>query len=225
MQAIILAAGEGKRMRPLTLETPKPLLKVKGKPIIEYIIESLPTEVDEVIVVVKYLGDQIRSHLGSSFSGRKIIFMEGCGQGTAQDFLLTKDFIQSDHFLVFYGDELPRREDVVNCLKEELSVLVFKSSNPGVHGIVVLNANGTIKSIIEKPENPPSDLAIDGLMVLSPDIFKYEPIISSNKNGEYYLTSLLNQFVKDYDIYPVMSVGLMGDITTPADLDRIEKML
>lgn len=144
MQAIILAAGEGKRMRPLTLDIPKPLLKIKGKPIIEHIFHSLPPGVTEVIVVVKYLGDKIRSHLGSFFAGRKVIFVEGCGQGTAADFLLTKDFVESDRFLVIYGDEIPNHDDVANCLTKDFSLLVFKSDNPTAHGIVILK-DGLVK--------------------------------------------------------------------------------
>lgn len=223
MQAIILAAGEGKRMRPLTLTTPKPLLKVKGKPIIEHIIESMPLEVTEIIIVVRYLGEKIKGYLGDSFGGKRIVYVDGCGEGTARDFLLTKNFVKSNRFLVVYGDELPRREDIVNCLRKELGVLVFKPSNPRANGIVVLNADGTVRSIIEKPKNPRSDLAIDGVMVLDKNIFGYEPV--SNNEGEYYLTSLVDKFAKEYKVYPVMSVGLIGDITTLADLDRVGKML
>lgn len=222
MQAIILVAGEGKRMRPLTLETPKPLIKIKGKPIIEYVIESLPSQVTEVIVVVKYLGDKIRSHLGSSFNGRKIIFVEGCGQGTAVDFLLTKELVKSDRFLVIYGDEIPNPEDVAGCLLKEFSLLVFKSDNPTAHGIVILE-DGLVKGIVEKPDLPPSDVGVDGVMVLGRNIFKYSPV--AGKGGEFYLTSLVDQFVKDHKVDPVMTVGLKGDITTPADISRIEKLL
>ncbi|MEK9166111.1 MAG: sugar phosphate nucleotidyltransferase, partial [Patescibacteria group bacterium] len=59
MKAIILAAGEGRRMRPLTLTTPKPLLEIQGKAIIDYVFDALPEEVEEAVVVVKYLGEKI----------------------------------------------------------------------------------------------------------------------------------------------------------------------
>jgi len=67
-----LAAGEGKRLRPLTLETPKPLLKIKGRPILDYTFSSLPEKISEVILVVGYKGEQIKNYLGDEFSGKKI---------------------------------------------------------------------------------------------------------------------------------------------------------
>ena len=101
MKAIILAAGKGERMKPLTLTTPKPLLKIKDKPVIEYVIEALPPEVDEVIVVIRHLGEKIRQYLGSEFKGRKIFFAEGSDKGSAYSFLATKSFIKICIFLSF----------------------------------------------------------------------------------------------------------------------------
>ncbi len=76
MKAIILAAGRGVRMNLLTVDTPKTLLKVKGKALIDHVFDSLPEEIDEVIVVTKYLGDQIIEHMAGK-SGRKITYVEG----------------------------------------------------------------------------------------------------------------------------------------------------
>ena len=75
MKAVILAAGEGVRMRPLTLERPKPLLEVLGKPLIAYTFEALPDVVDEVIVIVKYKEEMVRAFLGSSFLGKKVTYV------------------------------------------------------------------------------------------------------------------------------------------------------
>src|SRR3989344_4394219 len=126
MKAVILAAGEGTRMRPLTLSTPKPLLKVGGKPIIDYILESLPTEIDEVIIAVKYLGDQIKSHIGAKNLDKKIRYVTGSSLGTAYSFLATKKFLRSERFILVHGDELTDKIDIKNCLSKELSILVFK---------------------------------------------------------------------------------------------------
>lgn len=224
MKTIILAAGEGQRMRPLTLTTPKPLLKIKGKPIIGRIFEALPGEISEVIVVVRYLADQIKSHLGSEFKGWKVTFVEGSDKGTAYSFLAARNHIApGERFLFLYGDELPRPEDIGNCLKHDLSVLVFESVNPRANGIVSLRSDGTISQVIEKPQEPESNLAADGIMVLNGRIFNYQPL--PNERGEYYFTSLLDQFVKDHKVWAVESVGLIGDITTPADLERVAKLV
>lgn len=76
MRAVILAAGEGKRMRPLTEKIPKPMLQVLGRPLLEHIFDSLPDAVDEVILGIGYLGGQIKAHFGSSFGGCKIRYVE-----------------------------------------------------------------------------------------------------------------------------------------------------
>ena len=75
MQAVIMAAGEGRRMRPLTLELPKPLIKVAGKPILEHILDALPPEIDEVILVVGYKADMVKQHFGDSYHGRHIRYV------------------------------------------------------------------------------------------------------------------------------------------------------
>ncbi len=75
MQAVILAAGEGVRMRPLTLTKPKPLLEVLGKPLIRYATEGLPKEVTELIIVLGYRGEQIKAYCGTSFCGRTVTYV------------------------------------------------------------------------------------------------------------------------------------------------------
>ena len=211
-------------MRPLTLTTPKPLLAIKGQPIIEHIFESLPTEITEVVMVVKHLADQFKSYLGNEFKGKKINFVDGSEKkGTACSFLAAEPFIGEERFLFVYGDELPNPEDVKNCLANDLSVLVFKPQKPKANGLVSLRPDGTILEIVEKPEVVKSDLAADGVMVLNSEIFNYSPL--PNTKGEYYFTSLLNQFVKDHKVWPVESPNFIGDISTPADLERVEKLI
>lgn len=223
MKAILLAAGEGQRMRPLTFSEPKPLLKINGKPLIDYIIDSLTPEITEIIIVIRYLGDKIKDHLGNEYKDRRIFYIEGSDKGNAYSFLAAKPFINNERFMFIYADEFPNPKDVSNCLKHDLSVTVFESKNPKAHGLAYLNQDGSIKQIIEKPENPESNLAVDGIMVLNEKIFNYRAI--SHPNGEFYFTSLLDQFVKEHKVWPVKTSGFIGDITTPLDLDRVGKLL
>lgn len=223
MKAIILAAGRGERMSPLTQEIPKPILKVKGKPIVDYIFEALPENVSEVVVVVKYLSHKIKEYLGSEFKGKQVRFVDGSERGTAYSFLATKEFIGDEKFLLLNGDELPRAADIANCLKKDLSVIVFDSHNPRVHGMISLRPDRTIAEIKEKPENWPTNVAAGGIYVLNKKIFDYQP--SPNASGEYYFASLLSQFVKNQKVWAVTSIGFIGDLTTPEDLKRVEKLL
>ena len=222
MKAIILAAGEGIRMRPLTLTIPKPLLKVNGKPIIEYILESFPPQIDEVIIVVKYLGFQIKKHLGNKYRNLKIKYAQGSDKGTAYSFLAAKIYLHNERFLLVYGDEIPDPIDVQNCLAKDLSILTFKTQSPQACGIAYLRKDGTIVKIIEKPQKSKSDLAVDGVIVLNTDIFNYLPQLTK---GEYYFSTLVGSFVRDYPVVPVLARNFIGDITSPHDLMRVRRLL
>jgi UDP-N-acetylglucosamine diphosphorylase / glucose-1-phosphate thymidylyltransferase / UDP-N-acetylgalactosamine diphosphorylase / glucosamine-1-phosphate N-acetyltransferase / galactosamine-1-phosphate N-acetyltransferase len=222
MKAVIIAAGEGRRMRPLTLHIPKPLLKISGKAIIDYAYESLPAEIEEVIVVVKYLSDQIKAHIRKNWSKKKVEFARGSDRGTAFSFLAARKYLHNEKFLFLYGDEVPDPRDVKNCLKKNLSILVFKSTNPRANGIAYLRKNGTIKGIVEKPDDPSSNTAIDGVMVLNTDIFDYMPL---KTRSEYYFSTMIDKFVLEHNVYPVKSISFIGDVTTPKDLRRVGKLI
>lgn len=218
-----MAAGEGKRMRPLTNNTPKPLLRIAGKTILDYIFSALPEEIDEVIIVVRYLGDQIKNYCGSQFYGRRVIYVEGSNLGTAYSFLAAAPHLTNERFLLIYGDEMPKTSDIKACLLHKLSIVCWHVDDPSNHGIARLRDDGTIAEIIEKPKHPSGNMIADGVMVLNSNIFKYQP--EKNANGEFYLSSLLNQFVKQERVMAVVSTKPISGISTPADLERVEKIL
>jgi NDP-sugar pyrophosphorylase family protein len=222
MKVVILAAGEGVRMRPLTLKTPKPLLKVNGKPIIDYVLESLPSEITEVIIAVKYLGSKIKKHVGKKNRGMIIRYVAGSDKGTAYSFMAAKKYLKNERFLFVYGDEIPNPYDVKNCLAKDLSILVFKSQNPQVNGIAYCRKDGTIRKIIEKPKNPKSNLAVNGVMVLNTDIYNYKPTLT---RGEFYFSTMVGLFVNDHKVIPIKAKDFIGNITTPTDLIRAGKIL
>ena len=150
--------------------------------------------------------------------------MEGSDKGTAYSFLAAKDFIEKDErFLFLCSDEFPFRENIDACLMHPLSILVFKSKTPETGGVVEVDDDDFIINIEEKPEKPKTNLVADGLMALDGSIFRYEPF--TNTKGEYYLTSIVAQFIKDQKVKAVCAKKFVGDITTPADLERVEKIL
>lgn len=223
MKAVILAAGEGTRMRPLTLTTPKPLLRVAGKTLLDYIFETLPEEVDEVVIVVKYLGEQIKTHCGEIFHGRRIIYTEGSELGTAYSFLSAKLYLTEDRFLFIYGDEMPAGEDISACLKYPASILCFEVDDPWNHGVADLRPDGTIAGIDEKPSYPKGRLIANGVMVLNKKIFECIPTKGDKK--EFFFSQMVDQFVKKERVYAVKTLRNFGGISTPADLARVESIL
>jgi len=217
MKAVILAAGEGTRMRPLTHTTPKPLLRVNGKPIMEYIFDSLPAEITEVIIATLYLGEQIQSHFGAERNGKKITYVDGSNRGTAYSFLATKKYLNDERFILIQGDELTDEVDINNCLQHELSILTFEPENPSACGMAHLRPDGTIKRIIEKPKKTKSKIAVNGVMVLNTNIFNYTPEITK---GEFYFSVMVDKFARDHKVVPVHLQKTIIGITEPSDIER-----
>lgn len=127
MQVVILAAGKGSRMGVLTKNTPKPLIKILNKPLIDYIFEALPVEIDKCIIVVGYLGHQISSYVGYLYKGRQIHYVEQKYLGTAGGLLSVKSLLQ-DRFLVVNADDI--------YSQQELELLI---GNDATYGIVRRN--------------------------------------------------------------------------------------
>ncbi|MBI5413006.1 nucleotidyltransferase family protein [Candidatus Peregrinibacteria bacterium] len=224
MKAVILAAGNGKRMRPFTLSKPKALLVIGDKTILEYIFDAFTPEIDDVYIVIRYLGNQIRNFVEKKFPDKKIHFVEGSDKGSAYSLLAVKPFIDlEESFMIINGDDLPTKQEVQNCLKYKNCILVCQSDQPESCGIIEFNKNGTIKHILEKPFQPLSKMAVGGIIVVSGKILDYHPK-PSLVNGEFFVTSLLNQYIKDIDVYPVYT-GACRQFSSPEDIKGIEDII
>jgi len=223
MQCVILAAGKGTRLRPLTDTIPKPLVKVLGKPLLDHIVEALPSSVDELIIVTGYLGEQIRVYCGKKFHGRKVTYVQQEEQkGTAHALWLCKDLLKG-RFLFMFADDLHGPNDIARATSYTRSMLTLTTNTPEKFGIVVRHPDGTLAEMIEKPVHAPSNLASTGVMVLDDNIFKYDPYAVETK-GEYYLTDVLRQYAQDYPI-AVVEQQLWIPIGYPEDIEKAERIL
>ncbi len=226
MKAIILAAGEGVRMRPLTENTPKPLLKVGDKTILEQIISRLPEEVDELILVVGYLRQQIIDFCGDEFLGRKVQYVwQENKLGTYHALKICKHLIrEGERFLFLPADDIQGAEGIAECLKYERALIVEETNEPWKFGIIQLNEkDNSVVDIIEKPENPPSNLASTMLFLLDTKIFDYEADL--HPNGEYYHTSALSKMLKDGHKIFVVKSTMWLPIGYPEDIGKAEEEL
>lgn len=223
MKCVILAAGEGRRMLPLTEHTPKPLLKVAGRPIIEHVISALPEEITELVIATGYRGDQIRQFLGKKFLGRDIAYVHQVQRlGTAHALKLCQPHLGSERFLFTNADDLYDPAGIKECLRHDRSLLVAEHGEPERFGVVSMNPDGTVADIIEKPEQPKTRLVSTGFMALDENIFRYQP--DRHKNGEYYLTTMVGKMLTDYPVYAVKT-SWWFPIAFPEHLSLAEKFL
>lgn len=222
MQCVILAAGLGKRMRPLTEDRPKPLVLVCGKPLLHYVVEALPSSVDELIIVVGYKGEMIRTYCGEEFLGRKVSYIEQTEQnGTAKALWLCKDFIKG-RFMLLFADDIHGKGDLARASSFTRSLLVSSVENPEKFGIVVRNPDGTLGLMIEKPAHAPSNCASTGPMVVDEHIFEFPPMKAVQ--GEYYLPEVIERYAAKYPV-AVVEQDIWIPIATPKDIEKAEMLL
>ena len=226
MKAIILAAGEGIRMRPLTNDIPKPMLLLKGKPLLEHIINSLPDNIDELVLVVGYLHNKIHNHFKHHFGRFKIDYLIQSEKGGTYDALkLCSGLLEeSEKFLLMFADDLHGQEGLEICANaKNFCALVSEAEDPKRFGVVETDKGGIIKSFEEKPENPKSNLVSTGVLLLDKSVFKYPA--RQHPNGERYLTDAISQMIQDGHKFEAVRSTFWLPIGYPEDLERAAAFL
>lgn len=207
MKAVVLAAGEGVRLQPITSTRPKHLIKVGGKPILEHCLSALKTSgIDEALIVVHYEADQIRQYFGDGRKlGLKIEYAEQkaiLGTGNA---VSVAELYVKDEFLLVYGDLVFTPEAVKNVInlhqkkKPAATMAVVPVEKPENYGIVELENEIEIKRIIEKPkrEEAPSNLANAGIYVLPTEIFARAKETPASIRGEWEITDAISLLLNE----------------------------
>lgn len=222
MQAVILAAGLGKRMRPLTLLRPKPLIEVAGKPLIGHVLDALPSEIDEIILVVGYKAAMIKERLGDSYKGIRIRYVhQWMAAGTAHALSVARPFV-TGKFLFLNADDIVGAEALAEAVKEPLAILVAHYPHPEKMGVVSVHPDGTLAEIVEKPEHPKSDLVNTGTMILDERLFDYES--PRHESGEYFMTEPVSVMAQDLPI-KVIEQPLWIPVGSPEDISKAEALL
>ncbi len=211
-------------MGELTKNTPKPLLPANGRPFIEYIVDRLPDEIDEVIFIIGHLGEQIQSHFGGLYKGRKIKYVwQKELKGTGPAVWLAKDLIKGK-FLVQYGDDLYPKADLEKLVKNDWAMLVLKQEHLIRGGKVVTNDKGELGDIVESNDHKGEPGILNaGVYVLGPEIFDYELAKVQDKD-EYGLPQTLVIAAKDFPVKIVEATSRIA-ITEPSDIQIAEKNL
>lgn len=231
MKALILAAGLGKRLKPLTSNTPKPLLFVGGKPFLSHTIEALKENgIQDICILTGWKSMKIRDFYGDgSDFGVNLSYMEQKElKGTASAILCSEDCMD-EPFVCINGDVLTSKEDLsklIECYNETKSEVmgIVEVSDASKFGSVLEN-NGVLIDIKEKSDNPPSNLINSGLFVFTPDIFNFIHQTPLSCRGEYEITDTVMMATKEKEIHTVKLSDMWIDIGTPQDLLDANKLL
>jgi bifunctional UDP-N-acetylglucosamine pyrophosphorylase/glucosamine-1-phosphate N-acetyltransferase len=204
MDAVLLAAGLGTRLRPHTLVTPKPLLDVRGRPILDWILGALPARVDRLVVVVQYLAEQVEAYLGRQTHCRDwVVVHQGEPRGTGDALRKCRPHIRSATFLVVNGDDLFGARGLAELAECPAGILAHEVDEPRRFGVLFLKADGTLERLVEKPDLPPPQLANTGAYVFPREVFDID--IGLSPRGEYEITDYVTQLAQRQPFHVVRS--------------------
>ncbi len=225
MQAVILAAGEGTRMRPLTYTKPKVMLPVANKPILQHVVENLAKAgIDEVVLVVGYREETVRRYFGDEFGGVRVRYVRQSRQlGTAHALLSAKHLLD-ERFMMLNGDAIVFESDLKRLVNEENAIAVREVPNPRDFGVVELE-DGLVRQIIEKPEKPPSNLINAGIYVFTREIVDHLKKTPLSVRGEYEITDSITMAIADGMRFRAVRIDEWIDVGYPWDLLKANEAL
>lgn len=222
MKAIILAAWEWSRLRPLTNTTPKPIIKIFGKTIIEHNLESIYKNVSEIIIVVKYKADKIKETIWEEYKWVKIIYKE---QNDEKWTAAAIRWLNSEkNVIIMNWDSIFSKKDLKKILELKwFWALVKKVDTPEKYGIFETDEKWFIKKIIEKPEKFVWDLANVWVYKFSPEIFEIAEKVELSKRWEYEITDAINAFIEENEFKAITLEDDFIDVWYPWDILEANK--
>ncbi len=214
-QAVILAAGEGQRLRPFTVTKPKVMLSIAGKPILQYVVEALAQNgIRQIVMVVGYKREQVFDYFGAGEQfGVNIDYITQEKQvGTAHALAQAKDAVENE-FLILPGDNLIEANTIARFVTmKPNAVLVKRVENPAKYGVVIVDDSNLIKGIMEKPKEAESNIVNTGIYTLTKDIFGF-------LETELDLPNAVNDMIaQGYSIKAEDTAGAWLDVVYPWDI-------
>jgi UDP-N-acetylglucosamine diphosphorylase/glucosamine-1-phosphate N-acetyltransferase len=228
MKAVIIAAGKGTRMGPLTEKRPKAMLPIANRPLLEHIIVAIKAAgIKDFLIVTGYRKENIVDHFGDGRSlGVNIEYIEQQYQkGTADAIAVVRNSI-TERFLVTNGDVLAGIPDIKNILKARGDVVLAakKVAAPQEYGILYVQGNRVVK-IVEKPKKSLSDLANAGIYVFEPSIFDEIDDTNPSPRGEYEITDSIQRLIDSGKVSGYVSLEKWQDIGFPWHLLEANEMM
>lgn len=222
MQAVILAAGRGVRMGSLTENTPKPMVLILGRPLLEWKLSALPESITEVIITVGYLAEQIKEYFGTEWQGKKMTYVEQpVLNGTGGSIHAVKDYLQ-DHVLVTMGDDLYVKEDLENLMKFPYSILGRHTTEAEKFGILKVSDENKLIGVTERPHGQETGFINTGGYMLGKEFFTV-PLVAISET-EYGLPQTLATLSERVTI-PVLTCTDWRPVGCPEDIPKAEEFI
>jgi UDP-N-acetylglucosamine diphosphorylase / glucose-1-phosphate thymidylyltransferase / UDP-N-acetylgalactosamine diphosphorylase / glucosamine-1-phosphate N-acetyltransferase / galactosamine-1-phosphate N-acetyltransferase len=232
-KAVILAAGRGTRMREMTAELPKPMLEVRGKPVLQYIVEGLrDAGVRKFLIVVGYHADVVRNFFrdGARYSIDLEYATQVTQDGTGRVVDLAKDFVANTPFILGYGDILidsANYERIVDLTDDvEAIVSVTRGEDVSKGGAVFVNERMELVDLREKPKpgEPTSPWYNAGLYAFRQSIFEFTVRLKPSPRGEYELTDAIRELAQSGNKVQALELtGDWADVRDPEILARLNR--
>ncbi|MCA9997759.1 MAG: glucose-1-phosphate thymidylyltransferase [Anaerolineales bacterium] len=227
MKGLILSGGTGSRLRPFTYTNAKQLIPVANKPVLFRVIESIrDAGITEIGIVIGGTGDQIREAVGRGGRwGVNITYIEqDAPLGLAHAVKISRDFLGDDRFVMFLGDNVI--EGGISPLIAQFAnsdwnsqIVLTRIKDPRQYGVAELGENGRIIRLVEKPKQPPSDLALVGIYMFDHHIFEAVNAITPSWRGELEITDAIQWLVNsDYAVHPYIHRGWWIDTGKREDM-------
>ena len=231
MKGIILAGGSGSRLHPVTLTVNKQLLPIYDKPMIFYPLSTLMLGgIRDILIITTAEAEAAFTSLlgdGSDLGITLTYAVQDRPNGLAEAFIIGRDFISDDQFTlilgdnIFYGHGLPEQLSRAAGRKSGCSIFAYQVADPQRYGVLVLDRDGKISGIVEKPETPPSNWAVTGLYYFDSKVADIAATIKPSARGELEIVDVL----KDYLNRRALEVKLLGRGYAWLDTGTHETML
>ncbi|MCO8247062.1 MULTISPECIES: bifunctional sugar-1-phosphate nucleotidylyltransferase/acetyltransferase [unclassified Haladaptatus] len=216
MQAIVLAAGEGTRMRPLSASCPKPMLPVAEEPLVAHTARAaVEAGAEELVLVVGYEADTVREYFGAEYAGIPVKYsVQEEQRGTADAVRAAREHIDGP-FAVLNGDNLYDTAAVKQLLSNGPGVGTYRVDDPSNYGVISTDGDRAT-GIVEKPDDPPTDLANTGAYVF-PEEARDWLDVGESERGEFEITDVVERVIEEYDVTAV-EVKRWLDVGRPWEL-------
>lgn len=235
MKGVLLSGGTGSRLRPITHTGPKQLVPVANKPVLEYAIEDLKEAgITEIGVVLGNKGrEEIQQALGdgSKYGVEITYIIQGNPLGLAHAAGCARDFVGDDDFVMYLGDNILKSgvTELVESFKAGdygAGIALQEVDNPQAFGIADVDDHGNVTELIEKPEHPPTNLALIGMYVFSPAVFDAIDDLEPSWRGELEITDAIQDLLKQgYEIDSHIVTGWWKDTGKPEDMLEANRLV